>query len=69
MGCGGTRASCVSDYIIKNNLAADCMVMFTDGYLEDSLNWQTNIPSVWLIKEGGNETFSPPRGLKVVMKA
>lgn len=69
MGCGGTRAGCVSDYIVKNNLSADCMVMFTDGYLEDDLNWQTNIPSVWLIKEGGNETFSPPRGLKVVMKA
>lgn len=69
MGCGGTRASCVSDYIVKNNISADCMVMFTDGYLEDDLNWQTSIPSIWLIKEGGNETFSPPRGLKVVMKA
>jgi predicted metal-dependent peptidase len=69
MGGGGTRASCVSEYIVKGGLTADCMIMFTDGYLEHDINWQTHIPAVWLIKEGGNETFFPPRGLRVVMKA
>ena len=69
LGGGGTRASCVSEYITKNNLNADCMVVFTDGYLEDEVKWGTNIPTIWLIKEGGKETFSPPRGQKVVVKA
>ena len=69
MGGGGTRATCVSDYINKQGLNADCMIVFTDGHLESDLNWQTSIPTVWLIKEGGNETYFPPRGLRVVMKA
>lgn len=69
MGGGGTEASCVSRYINKQGLNADCMIVFTDGHLEQDVNWQTNIPTVWLIKEGGNETFFPPRGLRVVMKA
>lgn len=69
MGGGGTRATCVAEYINKQGLNADCMTVFTDGHLEHDLNWQTSIPTVWLIKEGGNETFFPPRGLRVVMKA
>lgn len=69
MGGGGTRATCVSEYIIKSGLNADCMVVFTDGDLEESVNWQTNISTIWLIKEGGKETFVPPRGQKVVMKS
>jgi len=68
-GGGGTKASCVSDYIVKNNLSADCMIVFTDGYVERDITWQTNIPPIWVIKEGGRETFTPPRGQKVVMKA
>jgi predicted metal-dependent peptidase len=69
MGGGGTRAGCVSDYIVKNNLSADCMIVFTDGYVEDNVKWETSIPSIWLIKEGGKETFFPPSGQKVVMRA
>jgi len=30
MGGGGTRASCVSEYLDENNLSTDCIVMFTD---------------------------------------
>jgi predicted metal-dependent peptidase len=70
IGGGGTRARCVSDYIVKNNLNADCMVVFTDGYVEDPVIWNTNIPAIWIIKEGGREEFVPPSGGKrVVMKA
>jgi predicted metal-dependent peptidase len=69
MGGGGTRAGCVSDYIIKNSLNADCMIVFTDGHVEHDVAWRTSIPPIWVITEGGNGTFSPPRGLKVVMKA
>jgi predicted metal-dependent peptidase len=69
LGGGGTHAGCVSDYIIKNNLNADCMVMFTDGYVEDPVVWHTSIPTIWVIKEGGREEFMPPSGKRVVMKA
>lgn len=69
MGGGGTRASCVSEYIIENNLNADCMVVFTDGHVEQQVKWDTNIPTIWLITEGGNGNFIPPRGVKVVTKA
>jgi len=69
MGGGGTRAGCVSDYIVKNNLNADCMIVFTDGYVEDTVTWSTTIPAIWVIKEGGKETFTPPSGKRVVMKA
>jgi predicted metal-dependent peptidase len=70
LGGGGTRAGCVSDYIVKNRINADCMIVFTDGYVEDPVTWQTTIPSIWVIKEGGRESFVPPNGNKrVVMKA
>ena len=69
MGGGGTRAGCVSDYIVKNGLNADCLIVFTDGHVEDPVEWATSIPPIWIIKEGGNETFMPPVGQKVVMKA
>jgi predicted metal-dependent peptidase len=70
IGGGGTRAGCVSEYIAKNSLNADCMVVFTDGYVEDPVIWNTNIPAIWIVKEGGREDFMPPSGGKrVVMKA
>ena len=69
MGGGGTRAGCVSDYIVKNNLSADCLIVFTDGHVENPVEWATSIPPIWIIKEGGNETFMPPVGQKVVMRA
>jgi predicted metal-dependent peptidase len=59
----------VSKYITNNNLNADCMIVFTDGYVESDITWTTHIPPVWIIKEDGKETFEPPRGQKVVMKA
>lgn len=69
IGGGGTRAASVSEYIAKNNLSADCMIVFTDGHVEEEVKWDTSIQTIWIIKEGGNETFSPPRGQKVVMKS
>ena len=60
MGGGGTRVGCVSDYVVSKGLNADCMVVFTDGYVEDDINWQTPIPTLWLVK--GNDNFKPPSG-------
>ena len=69
MGGGGTRATCVSEYIVKNNLNADCMIVFTDGHLEDHVRWDTAIPTIWLITENGHQGFAPPKGQKVIVKA
>jgi predicted metal-dependent peptidase len=60
MGGGGTRVGCVSDYVVSKGLSADCMIVFTDGYVEDDINWQTPIPTLWLVK--GNNNFKPPSG-------
>jgi hypothetical protein len=43
--------------------------VFTDGYVEYEFNWVTNIPPIWIIKEGGKDSFVPPRGVKVVMQS
>jgi predicted metal-dependent peptidase len=60
MGGGGTRASCVSQYIKENNLNADCIIMFTDGYLESNIDWSISIPTLWLVTRARN--FVPPQG-------
>jgi len=65
MGGGGTRVGCVSDYILSKNLTADCMIVFTDGYVESSIDWKVNLPTLWLITEGGSKYFTPPSGSKI----
>ena len=64
-GGGGTLAGCVSSHIIKERLNADCIVMFTDGYTEQPITWDTTIPTLWLVTS--NRSFAPPSGGKVVM--
>lgn len=65
-GGGGTRASCVSEYIIKNKLTPDCVVVLTDGYLEDNIQWDTTADTLWLVK--GNNRFVPPSGKKLIIE-
>ena len=62
LGGGGTRASCVSEYITKNSLNADCVIVFTDGYLEPNVDWKVSDPTLWLISKNGDGTFVPPVG-------
>jgi len=63
LGGGGTRVSCVSEYITKNKLNSECVIIFTDGYLEDSISWEVATPTLWLVTQ--NKSFEPPRGIKV----
>ena len=65
-GGGGTHVSCVSEYIIKNKLTPDCMVILTDGYLEDNIQWSTTVDTLWLVK--GNNRFVPPSGKKLIIE-
>ena len=64
-GGGGTRAGCVNDYINKNRITADCVIVFTDGYIENDVTWNVPSPTLWLITKRND--FTPPAGGRKVM--
>ena len=65
-GGGGTRVSSVSQYIIDEHLQADCLLVLTDGYVEDTIKWDTTIPTLWL---STHRTDMPiPKGIMVNVK-
>jgi predicted metal-dependent peptidase len=66
MGGGGTRASCVSEYISNKRYNPDCVVVFTDGYVESNVSWNINAPTLWLVTD--NKRWNPPKGKKVFVE-
>lgn len=46
-GGGGTDPTCVSDYLSKNSIKPDCVVMLTDGEVSEWGNWTS--PVLWAI--------------------
>ena len=64
-GGGGTNVSCVSEYINKHKLNADCVVVFTDGYVEDNVKWDISSPTLWMVTEC--QSFEPPSGRKIMV--
>ena len=45
---GGTDPTCMSEYLTKNNINAECIVMLTDGYVPNwGSNW--NAPILWVL--------------------
>lgn len=65
-GYGGTRVSCVSEYIVNNNIEADGLIVFTDGHVEGNINWATTLDTLWVITD--NDSFTPPSGVKIKFK-
>ncbi len=63
LGGGGTCVGCVSEYIVEKKYSPDCIVVFTDGYVEDKVDWGTGIETLWLVTE--NRNFKPPKGKMV----
>ena len=63
LGGGGTMVECVSRYVTKQDLKADCLIIFSDGYTESSPWWGIDMPTLWLITM--NAQFDPPAGKKV----
>jgi predicted metal-dependent peptidase len=59
-GGGGTMVSCVSDYLKDKKYTPDCLVIFTDGYVEEKPRWETGFDTLWLVTE--NKNFKPPKG-------
>lgn len=63
-GGGGTHVGCVAKYINKENIRAECVIVFTDGYVEDNIEWNISNPTLWLVTQ--NKGFVPPNGAKMV---
>jgi predicted metal-dependent peptidase len=65
-GGGGTHMGCVSEYIVAKGYKPECVVVFTDGYVEDKVQWKVNVPT--LVVVDGNRRFVAPAGVRVVFK-
>jgi predicted metal-dependent peptidase len=66
VGGGGTRVGCVPEYINKKNLKPECVIVFTDGFVESSPKWDITSPTLWLVT--ANKNWTPPAGRKVVFE-
>lgn len=66
MGGGGTRVSCVSEYMNKKQIKAEAVLVFTDGYLESDVRWSVDAPTLWLVTQ--NKHWTPPSGKKVFVE-
>ena len=65
-GGGGTKVSCVANYLNKKKVNAECVLVFTDGYLENDVKWDISHPTLWLVTE--NKHWVPPSGKVVHVK-
>lgn len=65
-GGGGTTVSCVSEFINKEGITADCVIVFTDGHVEDDIKWQVSSPTLWLVTQARD--FKAPSGRIVKME-
>ena len=66
LGGGGTRVSSVAEYINKKKINAECVLVFTDGFLESDVKWDISSPTLWMVTE--NKHWTPPSGKKVFME-
>ena len=64
LGGGGTHVSCVGEYINKEKINAECVVVFTDGYVEYDITWNIQAPTLWMITM--NRSLEVPTGKKVI---
>jgi len=60
-GGGGTDPRCVVDYLNKNGIKPQCVVMLTDGYVGTWGTW--SVPVLWCIV--GNKSANPAVGQTV----
>ena len=58
-GGGGTRVSCVSEYLVKHNIESQAIIVFTDGYVENDISWDIQSPTLWVVTENKNFTGVP----------
>ena len=63
LGGGGTRVGCVNEYVTANNINADCIIVFTDGHVEEEFNWDVSTPTLWMVTR--KQSFAPPSGVVI----
>ena len=56
-GGGGTNVSSVSKYIVEKKYSPDCVVVFTDGYVEPSIQWDVTAPTMWMVTQNKSRPF------------
>jgi predicted metal-dependent peptidase len=64
LGGGGTHVGSVATYIIEKKLNAECVIVFTDGYVEHDIQWNIVPPTLWMITQ--NKGLEVPCGKKVM---
>ena len=57
-GGGGTSPSCVSDYLKKEQIVPQCVIVLTDGYVGSDWGNDWTAPVMWAIV-GGNDVVAP----------
>lgn len=60
MGGGGTHVSSVSEYLVKHDARPEAVIIFTDGYVEQPIQWKHDAPTLWLITH--NDSMTAPSG-------
>lgn len=70
VGGGGTRASCVFEYIVKEGIEAEAVIMMTDGYVESNVKHPDayRAETLWLIHGGSRWEPSFGRRVKVTIE-
>ena len=63
-GGGGTRLSCVSEYITKEQIKAEAIIVFTDGWVEHDIQWNISTPTLYIVTDKNN--FKGTTGSRVV---
>ena len=64
LGGGGTHVGSVATYINEKKLNAECVIVFTDGYVEHDIEWNIVPPTLWMITQ--NRGLKVPCGKKVI---
>jgi predicted metal-dependent peptidase len=65
VGGGGTDPAAMERYLKEKDIKADCIIMFTDGYVP---NWGTDwngAPILWVITGGGRMTASTGKTIHI----
>lgn len=63
-GGGGTRLSCVSEYITKEQIKAEAIIVFTDGWVEHDIQWNMSTPTLYIVTD--KKDFKGTTGSRVV---
>jgi len=68
-GGGGTDPSCISKYIASENITAQAVVVFTDGYFWDMPEWNISTETLWLVTENTTPKIPTGKVIKQELKA